>query len=54
MSQICFAQLSDSFTDGDFTSNPSWIGDTDQFIVDDQVLRLNADEAGKFIFSFSK
>jgi len=46
LSQICFAQVSDNFSDGDFTANPTWQGDTDQFIVEDQVLRLNAPEAG--------
>lgn len=46
LSQICFAQVSDNFSDGDFTTNPSWLGDTDLFIVEDQVLRLNAPKAG--------
>jgi hypothetical protein len=28
-----FAQLSDNFTDGDFTNNPIWSGDTDSHLV---------------------
>ena len=41
--QILFCQLSDNFEDGDFTSNPSWNGSTDQFIVNSNFqLQLNA------------
>ena len=47
------AQLVDSFTDGDFTSNPAWTGDTGQWIIvqhsdvsagatNSQTLRLDA------------
>ena len=31
-----FAQVNDNFTDGDFTSNPAWTGETDKFIVNAQ------------------
>ena len=37
-----YAQWSDDFTDGDFTANPEWVGNTGDFIVDTEVLRLNA------------
>ena len=42
------AQVFDDFSDGDFTSSPIWVGDTDQFIVNtQQQLQLNAPEAGR-------
>lgn len=41
------AQWQETFTDGNFTENPKWVGDTSDFIVNpDQVLQLNADGAG--------
>ncbi len=33
LTTVCFAQVSDDFSDGDFTSNPVWSGSTSQFIV---------------------
>jgi hypothetical protein len=41
------AQFTDNFSDGNFTSNPTWLGDTDKFIVETGVLRLNDTQAGQ-------
>lgn len=45
---VCgYAQFTDQFDDGDFTSNPAWVGDVEKFIIDDGMLRLNAQAAGQ-------
>jgi hypothetical protein len=37
------AQLNDSFSDGDFTENPEWVGNTSQFMINaSQQLQLNS------------
>lgn len=42
-----FSQVSDSFSDGDFTSNPAWTGNTTDFTINGlQQLQLNATVAG--------
>ncbi len=45
---LCFnAQLSDNFSDGDFTQNPVWQGSTGDFIVNGAgELQLNSALAG--------
>jgi hypothetical protein len=59
MRSICFivlfficgitnAQVEDNFNDGDITVNPTWMGDVNNFKVDDaKSLRLNAPDAGQ-------
>ena len=41
------AQVSDDFSDGNFTSNPAWVGDIQKFSIQEGVLRLTDQEAGQ-------
>jgi hypothetical protein len=47
---VCFGQLSDDFSDGDFSGNPVWSGTTAQFIVNaSKQLQLN-DNVSRYSF----
>ncbi len=47
---LLFAQISDDFSDGDFSKNPEWIGNIDDFIVNSEgELQTDASQTG---FSF--
>lgn len=46
------AQVTDDFSDGDFTQHPAWSGTMDKFIVNSNLqLQLNAEEAGTAFLS---
>lgn len=48
-----YAQYSDNFSDGDFTSNPVWAGTTDKFLIVDSMLRLmDANPSGASIKAY--
>lgn len=52
LATAAWSQLSDDFSDGDFTSSPTWSGDTEKFAVIDQQLQLNDSDAGTaFIYT---
>lgn len=40
--QQMFAQVTDNFSDGDFITNPIWLGHTDKFAITDGQLQLQA------------
>ena len=37
-----YSQWNDDFSDNEFTSNPEWVGNIDDFIIEGEILRLNA------------
>ncbi|MCF6353054.1 MAG: lamin tail domain-containing protein [Cyclobacteriaceae bacterium] len=37
-----YSQWADNFSDNEFLSNPEWVGNVDNFIVEGEMLRLNA------------
>ena len=42
-----FAQVTDDFSDGDFTQNPTWSGTADKYIINNNLqLQLNAESEG--------
>ena len=42
-----FAQVTDNFSDGDFTQNPTWSGTADKYIINNNLqLQLNAEGEG--------
>ena len=50
----CMGQFADDFTDGNFTSNPEWTGDNEDFIVnDDKMLQLHSQHDGANLFTRS-
>ncbi len=40
-------QFLDNFGDGNFSASPAWVGDTEKFIIESGVLRLNDNVAGQ-------
>src|SRR5690606_22761860 len=47
---ISAAQVIDNFNDGEFLSNPTWVGKTDSFYVDNGWLRSNGPQASSKIY----
>jgi len=44
------AQLSDDFSDGDFTANPAWVGNTGAYDVSGNMLHSNGPQASSVIY----
>ncbi|TAJ15083.1 lamin tail domain-containing protein [Marinilabiliaceae bacterium JC017] len=57
VSQLCAAQVKESFDDGDFLNGPQWIGSTDRFSVNDQgqlQLTAPAETSDAYLFTRSE
>jgi hypothetical protein len=50
-SSVGIAQLSDNFSDGDFSSNPAWTGDEILFEIESEQLHTIGTEAGQAVLS---
>ncbi len=49
-SSFIYGQFEDNFNDGNFSDNPTWLGNTDHFVVNENFrLQLNATEAGSSV-----
>lgn len=44
------AQLNDNFSDGDFTNNPTWVGNIDSFNVVNDSLHSNGPQVSSVIY----
>ena len=38
---VCYCQVSDNFSDGNIDQNPQWLGNTEAFQVENEMLQLN-------------
>ena len=48
----CLSQINENFSDGDFTNNPTWVGDAGQFQINSSYqLQLNSLDAGESYLS---
>ena len=50
LANSCYSQFIEDFSDGDFTSHPSWSGDISRFIVNTGKLKLQAPAASETAF----
>ena len=45
-----FSQVADDFSDGDFTTNPSWVGSESKFVISANQLKLQAPAVADFAY----
>ena len=50
LSAHLFGQVTDNFSDGDFTSNPPWNGDAAKFTIETGELRSNSNSASDVFY----